>query len=161
MDIQKLIQEEQEKLNAKNKREVEERERRKREEYENDPDTIMQNEMRELLPVIASTVEKFAQGINGIFMNEEPASRLLAVYQIATKKGLFIKKPDRIIVRVLVGIRTEGRDRDQMEYRFASSCRLALRREEMRHEFNSLPAKDKLEEWLLRELAKFYSKWPM
>ncbi|MDQ3816132.1 MAG: hypothetical protein M3362_00390 [Acidobacteriota bacterium] len=164
MDIQKLIQEEQEKLRAKNKREKEEKERREREAYENDPDTIMQNEMRGLLPTIVRTLENFSAGANAICLDfyrnskEPPPNNHLAIYFIFTKKGLVFKKPDLLIAQILIGVRAGAVVHP--ESRFIKSCRLALvhyEREE-RVEFNTLPEKDKLEEWLVRELAKFYAK---
>jgi hypothetical protein len=162
MDIKKLIQEEQENLRAKNKREEEEREKRKREEYENHPDTIMQKEMYELLPVIVPTLEKFAANANAFCYSFYPPGyqprNILAIYQLYTKKGLIFKERDKLIARVLIGVRANSVDDVDDETRYDKSCRLCIARYSSRTELNSIPEKSKLEEWLVRELAKCYAE---
>lgn len=92
--IQKVINEEKIRLANENTAQREEYERRKQEDYKNHPDTIMQNEMRELLPTIISTLENFSKSANAICINfydppkYPPPKDLLAMYNIFTKKRI-------------------------------------------------------------------------
>ena len=163
MDIQKVIQEEQANLRAKYKREKEEKERKEREAYETHPDTIMQNEMRELLPVIVPILEKFATSVNAFCYSFYPPKdvkprSVLAIYQLYTKKGLIFKKRDMLIARVLIGVKSNTVDPVDDETRYIKSSRLVVGRYSWRTELNTLPKQDKLEEWLVRELAKYYAE---
>jgi hypothetical protein len=163
MDIQKVIEEEQANLRAKYKREKEEKEGKEREAYETHPDTIMQNEMRELLPVIVPIIYKFATSVNAFCYSFYPPEdveprRILAIYQLYTKKGLIFKKRDKLIGRVLIGVKADTEDPVADETRYSKSCRLVVGRYYWRTELNTLPEKDKLEEWLVRELARYYAE---